>query len=496
MHLDVATARRVFARTSCLATRRRLAACCLLSALVASGCESEEQFDFATVDKPPAMKLTRPEVRNIVRIVGQPSFIEAYERSSVFPKLTGYIEKWKVDIGDKVKRGETLATLFVPELVEDFETKKATVNLDKQRIELAKKVLKVAAADVKTARARLEQAKAILDKYKAEVERWDIEVKRLKPEVEKDVVDKQILLESSNQLKSSIAAREAASADIEQADAELVSRQANLEKATVDVQVAEANLGVAESEARRLGAWVGYLKLPAPFDGVIVVRNANTFDFVLPATGDPTAMPRSPHRSPSGSASPIYVVDRTDIVRVFVDIPEQDANYVQNGTKATVLAKAYSEKPIPGSVTRTSWALNVKSRTLLRRDRLEESQQQAPARHVCIRQGDHRAPERPRAAAGRPHLFRREKLLLEARGRESRTAANPNGRHRRHVDRDHRLPEAIGSRRNRPVGTGQRIGAGHRGRRFNPFRGRSGGSYRGNSRRRSRPQKCPPKSIR
>ncbi len=70
-----------------------------------------------------------------------------------------------------------------------------------------------------------------------------------------------------------------------------------------------------------------------------------------------------PHLSPSGAA-PIYVVDRTDIVRIFVDIPEEDANYVHIGTKASVLAKAYRDQPIPATVTRTSWALNIKSRTL------------------------------------------------------------------------------------------------------------------------------------
>ena len=70
-----------------------------------------------------------------MRIVGQPSFIESYERSSVYPKMSAYIEKWNVDIGDRVKKGQTLATLFVPELVEDFGTKKATVKLDDQRIE-------------------------------------------------------------------------------------------------------------------------------------------------------------------------------------------------------------------------------------------------------------------------------------------------------------------------------------------------------------------------
>ena len=195
------------------------------------------------------------------------------------------------------------------------------------------------------------------------VERWDSEVKRLQNEVNRGVVDPQVLLESTNQLKSSTAAREAAKATIAKAEADLLSDEATLAKAKVDVQVAQADLAVAESEAKRIEAWVGYLKLPAPFDGVIVARNANTFDFVLPATGDPTAMERLPTCRPGGAA-PIYVVDRTDIVRIFVDIPEQDANYVHIGTKATVLAKGYRDQPIPGTVTRTSWALNVKSRTL------------------------------------------------------------------------------------------------------------------------------------
>ncbi len=58
------------------------------------------------------------------------------------------------------------------------------------------------------------------------------------------------------------------------------------------------------------------------------------------------------------------MVDRIDIVRVFVDIPERDSDYVHIGSKATVLVKAYRDKPIPCTVTRTSWALDIQSRTL------------------------------------------------------------------------------------------------------------------------------------
>ena len=95
--------------------------------------------------------MIQPQVRNIVRVVGQPSFIEAYERTSIFAKPSAFIEKWIVDIGDKVKKDEVLATLFVPELVEDHQTKGATVELDRERIALAKEVVEVAAADVKAA---------------------------------------------------------------------------------------------------------------------------------------------------------------------------------------------------------------------------------------------------------------------------------------------------------------------------------------------------------
>ncbi len=245
-------------------TGRRRFLFCLLAALAAAGCHHEPEPEYASVSEPPTVRSVHPSVRDIVRVVEQPSFIEAYERTSIFPKLTGYIEKWNVDIGDKVKKGQTLATLFVPELVEDFGSKKATVTLDEKRVALTLKMVKVADADVKTAQAHLTEAQAIVASYQAEVDRWDSEVRRLKREVENGIVDPQILLESTNQLKSSAAARDAAKATVVKAEAELLSRRASLEKAEVDVQVAEADLKVAESEARRLGAWVGYITLPAP----------------------------------------------------------------------------------------------------------------------------------------------------------------------------------------------------------------------------------------
>ena len=238
------------------------------------------------------------------------------------------------------------------------------MKLDVERIAFAKQQVKVSSADVSAATASVKESEEILGKYQSEVDRWDAEVKRLESQVASVVIDRRVLFESANQLKSSAAARDKAVASIKRAKADLLLAQAMLAKAEVEVRVAEATLIVAESEEQFAKAWVDYLTLTAPFDGVITVRNANTFDFVLPTTGDPTAFYLSPDLSPNASAAPIFVVDRIDIVRVFVDVPEQDALYVHPGLKATVIAKSYRDEPIPGTVTRIAWALNMKSRTL------------------------------------------------------------------------------------------------------------------------------------
>ncbi len=203
--------------------------------------------------------------------------------------------------------------------------------------------VEAAAGHVKSAEARVKAARSMLARDDARARRSESEVQRLKTEVDRGVVDPKLLSESRDQFESNIAERDAAKATIEEAEAELQTQQAALSRAKADVRVAKAESLVAESEKRRIAAWVGYLTLTAPIDGVIVARNANTFDLVQPAQG----------------AKPIYVVDRTDIIRVFVDIPEQYANDVHVGSKCTVLARAYRGEPIPASVTRTAWALSA-----------------------------------------------------------------------------------------------------------------------------------------
>src|SRR5579884_672696 len=336
----------------------------LLAVLAASGCAKEKPKTAPSLLEPPTLQWIYPQLKKITRVVGQPSFVQSYERTSIYPKVRAFIEKWNVDIGDRVQKGDVLADLFVPELREEWESKKATVVLDKEKVAYALKMVKVAEANVKVAEWRLAEAERILDDYKAAVDRWEVQDVRLAREVKRTVVDPQILTETQHQHRAAVARWEAQKATIAKADADLLAKRADLEAAIVDVAVARARVAVAESEAKKLEAWVGYLKLLAPFDGIVVGRNANTWDFVLPQTGDPTAITRAPHLSPSGQAAPIYVVDRTDIVRIYVDVPERDADFVHVGSEAQVKVWAYKDEWIPATVTRLSWALNPKSRTM------------------------------------------------------------------------------------------------------------------------------------
>ena len=64
----------------------RLLACGLLAAL-AAGCDSKQTNSYKSVATPPAVQLMRPQVRTIVRTVGQPSFVEAYERRLIIEAL-------------------------------------------------------------------------------------------------------------------------------------------------------------------------------------------------------------------------------------------------------------------------------------------------------------------------------------------------------------------------------------------------------------------------
>ena len=75
----------------------------------------------------PAVHSAKPDRRTITRQVGQPAFVDAFERTSMYPRVSGYILKWNVNIGDPIKKDQVLAELFVPDLEAEYQQKQAEV---------------------------------------------------------------------------------------------------------------------------------------------------------------------------------------------------------------------------------------------------------------------------------------------------------------------------------------------------------------------------------
>jgi len=324
-------------------------AVCLL--LATAGCSNPPPSD-KPVHVEPHVRLVKAEKRTIVRDVGQPGVIDAYEQTAIYSKVAGYVKEWKVDIGDRIKKDQVIAYLFVPELQAEYLEKKAQTGLDEVMIEVSKQMVDVAYQTWKAAEAQVAVAKANVDKSRADVERWESEVKRLTSVG--DVVDRQVLAESRKQLKANQAALEAAQVSVQAAQAEQLARKASQDKAKVDVKASEARALVSKEDEKRVAALLGYTQIPAPYDGIVVVRNVNTGDYVQPGSGDLT----------TGRGTPLYLLARTDKVRVYVDVPEFEANSVKAGTKATVRVQSLDDAEFDASVTRTSWALRQRSRTL------------------------------------------------------------------------------------------------------------------------------------
>ena len=158
------------------------------------------------------------------------------------------------------------------------------------------------------------------------------------------------------------------------------------------------------------------------------------------------------------------MVDRTDIVRIFVDIPEQDANYVHIGTKATVLVKGYRDQPIPGTVTRTSWALNIKSRTLRAEiDLPNPNSQLLPGMYAYAKVIIERPGVRALPLTALTHCGEKTYCWKYENGQAVRTEIQ-TGVERRRVDRGHELPGAPTSKDGEPWDAGQRLGTSDPGR--------------------------------
>ncbi len=289
-------------------------------------------------------------VRKTLRLESvQPGQIEAFEQTPLLAKLPAYVEKLYVDIGDRVEANQLLVDLFLPELKDELRQKEAALVQAQAEIELATAAVQAAEAAVTTSQANISLMEAGKIRAEADVTRWQSQYARISQLVAGGSLDRKLEDETRDSLKAAEAARGEALAKVAAAKAALVQSRADLAKAKANQSVARARHQSAEADLSRVKALLQYTQIRAPYAGVVTERNVNRGDFVQPAS--------------TMTARPLVAVARTDVVRIFVDVPEMESPWVEAGRNGYVSVQALADRIVEGKVTRTSWVLGA-NRTL------------------------------------------------------------------------------------------------------------------------------------
>jgi RND family efflux transporter MFP subunit len=140
------------------------------------------------------------------------------------------------------------------------------------------------------------------------------------------------------------------------ADTAVSFQQLDQDRATVKTTAAQvksslASIQVNEAAVQRFTDLQNFQKITAPFAGVITARNVDAGDLIAADSSQTTRE--------------LFHLMRTDILRVFVNVPQVYATNIKVGQSAAVYRREDVQKQYAGKVTRTANALDPNTRTLL-----------------------------------------------------------------------------------------------------------------------------------
>jgi RND family efflux transporter MFP subunit len=265
-----------------------------------------------------------------------PANIDAFQITSLFARVNGYLCKWNADIGRRVKKGQVLAEIDTPEMDQDLRQAQANLvqgnadlNTAVAELEEAENALKQSDADIARAKADLEYARAVHHRNE-------------QLSAEHAIADQDLDLSRRE--------REMRAADLAAAIAQQKTRQSAVATARVRIKSREAAIKALEASVRRLEEMQVFKTIVAPFDGVVIRRRAEVG--MLVAAGGTTATPE------------LFAVAQADTLRIRICVPQSQSTGIETGQEAKVLVAEYPGKVFSAKVARTAHAIDPVSRTL------------------------------------------------------------------------------------------------------------------------------------
>jgi RND family efflux transporter MFP subunit len=290
------------------------AACCLVAALLVIHilrAHHEQEPATNTSAALPAVSVAIAQTGSIANQLTVAGVFQPFQEIDVHGKVSGYIRHIYVDIGDRVRKGQTLAVLEVPELQAEVAGAQAGITQTQQNI------------------GRLQNEVSMEEASYAAVH---ANYTRLK--------------QASDQQPGLVAAQE-----LDDALAKDRSAASQVDAARSAVAAAQGQLGVSRAENLRVTSMEQYATIAAPYNGVVTMRYADTGALIPAGTAE-------------GLNQAVVRLAQSDVLRLRMPVPERDVPLVHVGSQVTVHVQATGQQ-FPGTVVRYTRDVSNATRTML-----------------------------------------------------------------------------------------------------------------------------------
>ncbi len=259
----------------------------------------------------PTVAVAKASLQDLSRSVVLTAEFRPFQEIDVMAKVAGYVKEIRVDVGDRVKQGELLATLEVPEMLDDEKRAQAAVAR--------------ASTEVTRARDEIKRAESAHEIAHLSYHRLD-EVSRKRPGL---VAQQEI--------------DDAHGKDLV-AEAQVAAEKSQLATTLQQVDVNKAELA-------RVNTMHDYTRVTAPFTGVITRRYADTGSMIQAGTASQT------------QAMPVIKLSQNNRLRLILPVPESVVPRIHVGQQVEVKAPSLN-RTFPGKVARFADKLQLSTRTM------------------------------------------------------------------------------------------------------------------------------------
>jgi len=282
-------------------------------ALGASSCNRSEEAEARTpaAAEVPTVAVAKVSTEDLSRGIALTAEFKPFQEIDVMAKVAGYVKEIRVDVGDRVRQGQLLATLEIPEMADDMA-----------------------------------RAQAAVERSAAEVARAKDEITRTESAHQIAHLSYERLAEVSRKRPGLVAQQEiddAHSKDLV-AEAQIASAKSNLAASVQQVDVNKAELA-------KIRTLLDYTHVTAPFAGVVTKRYADTGSMIQAGTASQT------------QAMPVVRLSENSLLRLILPAPESVVPRIHVGQQVDVKVPSLN-RTFPGKVARFAERLQVATRTM------------------------------------------------------------------------------------------------------------------------------------